>query len=98
MLDWFRRKRDYDPQAHDPEEHNEEYWKLVKPEISWKWWQFLEATRDGMSGNWSFLPYQGAWADQPAWLINDLTLIGEYHAMIEEQLKGNGAISNGGEW
>lgn len=88
MLAWFRHKRDYDSQAHDPEEgDNALYWRLIKPQESWQWWSFLEATRDGMSGNWSFLPFGGCWAEQPAWLIHDLTLIGEYHRMIEEQLE-----------
>jgi len=41
-----------------------------------------------MSGQWSFLPYGGSWAEQPDWLINDLSLIGEFNQMIKEQLKG----------
>jgi len=84
---WIKRKQDIDPEEHDPEEGNEDYWKLIEPELSWKWFQLLEATRDGWSGQWAFLPYGGSWADQPAWLVNDLTLIGEFKRMLEEQLK-----------
>lgn len=91
----MRRKKNDDPQEHDPEEGNESYWKLINKEESWKWWCFLEATRDGMSGMWSFLPYAGAWADQPAWLIHDLTLIGEYKRMIEDQRPSDEAVHRG---
>jgi hypothetical protein len=89
MIAWFVRQKNRDAQVHDPEEGNEMYWQLVNPQEAWTWWTFLEATRSGMTGQWSALPYEGAWADQPAWLIHDLTLIGEYHAMIEEQVKGS---------
>ena len=88
MISWFVRQKNHDPQLHDPEEGFEDYWCLVNPQESWTWWAFLEATRSGMTGQWSAMPYEGAWADQPAWLIHDLTLIGEYHAMIDEQING----------
>ena len=52
-----------------------------------KWWKFLESTRSPMTGQWSFLPFAGGWADQPDWLIHDLLLISEYSQMIKDQLK-----------
>ncbi len=59
----------------------------MRREESWVWFRLLEATRDGMTGQYSFLPYPGGWADQPDWLIHDLTIIGEYVSMCREQLK-----------
>lgn len=42
-----------------------------------------------MSGQYAFLPFGGALGDQPDWLMHDLSLIGEYSQMIQEQLKGS---------
>ena len=54
-----------------------------------RWWKLLESLRDGMSGQYAFLPFGGALGDQPDWLMHDLSLIGEYSKMIQEQLKGS---------
>lgn len=72
-LDWLEDEDDAD-------------WRLVNREASWRIWRFMEATRDGMSGQWSFLPEKGGWLDQPQWLVEDLTKISERSQIIKEQL------------
>jgi hypothetical protein len=42
-----------------------------------------------MSGQWAFLPFPGSWAEQPDWLVHDLSLIGEFNQVIKEQMKGS---------
>jgi hypothetical protein len=71
------------------DEEDREHWRLARPHESIKWWKFLESTRGGMTGQWSFLPFGGSWADQPDWLIHDLSLIGEFNGVIKEQMKGS---------
>ena len=71
----------------DPEEKPGSHWTLVRREESFRWWRFLESTRSGMTGQYSFLPYAGGWADQTEWLIHDITLISEYAWMLREQMK-----------
>ena len=80
------------PKGVDDKEYDEEdkeHWRLARPHESLRWWKFLESTRDGMSGQWAFLPFPGSWAEQPDWLVHDLSLIGEFNQVIKEQMKGS---------
>lgn len=82
---WNRPKTD----GVEYDEEDVDHWKLVRPNESLMWWKFLESTRDGMSGQWSFLPFGGCWADQPDWLVHDILLIAEFNAVIKEQMKNS---------
>jgi len=83
MIPWVQRRSD----DYDPGDADDEYWILARREESWQWFRLLEATRDPMSGHYSFLPFAGGWGDQPDWLIHDLTILGEYQQKIKEELR-----------